>query len=125
MLIKLVLIHLFLNNNDFQSLLKEEDGNNNRKGFFHTRKKASNNNNEETIDFFILKQKWLEDLTLSLNENDNSILENFPLFLTKLLFSNKYSLAEQNEAIEEKVYARVGVLGNPSDGYNGKTISCK
>jgi len=25
--------------------------------------------------------------------------------------------------ITSRVYARIGLLGNPSDGYNGKTIS--
>ena len=27
------------------------------------------------------------------------------------------------EIIRKRAYARAGLLGNPSDGYNGKTIS--
>ena len=31
--------------------------------------------------------------------------------------------AKEEEFIEHKAYARIGFLGNPSDVYNGKTIS--
>ena len=28
------------------------------------------------------------------------------------------------QIIHKRAYARAGLLGNPSDGYNGKNISC-
>lgn len=33
------------------------------------------------------------------------------------------SLAPSGQAMTRRTYARVGLIGNPSDGFNGKTIS--
>jgi galactokinase len=30
----------------------------------------------------------------------------------------------QNSTVQTRAYARVGILGNPSDGYEGRTLSC-
>lgn len=47
-------------------------------------------------------------------------------FKSRLLssFPTKEKVKKQSEPFETKVHARIGLIGNPSDGFYGKTISC-